>query len=134
MAGWAQSAPTAPTFMISTIAGSGTAGFSGDGGAATSAQLDLPSAAVLAGGNLYIADQVNNRLRIVSGGNINTFAGNGTQGYMGDGKAASGAELFNPVGLVVDGAGNVYFSDSRNQVVRKVTTGGTISTFAGNNA
>ncbi len=128
---WGQ---TAPVFTISTIAGNGTAGFSGDGGAATQAQLYLPSAAVFVGGSLYIADQVNDRLRIVSGGNMNTLAGTGTAGYSGDGKAATLAELFDPVGLVVDSSGNVYFSDTRNQVVRKITTAGVISTYAGNNA
>ena len=130
---WAQSAPAAPAFTISTIAGSDAPGFSGDGGAATSAQLYLPSGAVFAGGSLYIADQVNNRVRIVSGGNINTLAGTGTQGYTGDGSAASNAELFDPVGVAVDAKGNVYVSDSRNQVVRMITTAGVISTYAGNN-
>ena len=129
---WAQ--PTAPVYTINTIAGSGTPGFSGDGGPATQAQLYLPSSAVFLSGSLYIVDQVNNRLRIVSGGNINTLAGNGTGGYSGDGKAASLAELFDPVGLAVDSTGNVYFSDSRNQVIRKITTAGVISTYAGNNA
>jgi uncharacterized protein (TIGR03437 family) len=127
---WAQSAPT---YTITTIAGTGTSGFSGDSGAATSAQLFLPFAAVFVGGNLYITDQVNNRVRIVTGSTITTLVGTGTAGYAGDGKAASAAQVFNPTGIVVDGSGNIYFSDTRNQVVRKVTSSGTISTYAGNN-
>ncbi len=133
---WAQSAgaQTAPTYTISTVAGSGSSGFAGDGGTPTSAQLFLPYAAVFANGNVYIADQVNNRIRLASASSISTLAGTGTAGYDGDGKAASAALLFNPSGIVVDGSGNVYFSDTRNQVIRKITTAGIISTYAGNNA
>lgn len=123
---------TAPTYTITTIAGTGTPGYAGDGGPANLAQLYLPFAAVFTGGSLYIADQVNNVVRIVTGGNISTLAGNGTEGYLGDGKAANAAELFDPTGIVVDSKGNVYVSDTRNQVVRMITTAGIISTFAGN--
>jgi uncharacterized protein (TIGR03437 family) len=131
---WAQSAraQTPPTYSITTIAGSGTPGYAGDGGPANQAQLYLPFAAVFAGGNLYIADQVNNVVRIVTNGNINTLAGNGVAGYLGDGKAANQAELYNPTGIVVDSKGNVYVSDTRNQLVRLISTAGVISTFAGN--
>lgn len=129
---WAQTTP--PSFTINTVAGNGTAGFSGDGTAATQAQLYQPSAAVVVGGKMYITDQVNNRVRIVSSGNINTLAGNGTQGYAGDNKAATNAELFDPFGIAVDGTGNVYVSDTRNQVVRKISASGTITTYAGVNA
>jgi uncharacterized protein (TIGR03437 family) len=127
---WAQ---TPPSYTITTIAGNGTPGFSGDGGAANAAQLWEPYAAAMVAGNLYISDQVNSRVRIVTGGNINTFAGNGTQGYSGDGSAATSAELFDNTGLTVDGSGNVYVSDLRNQVVRKINSKGTIFTYAGNN-
>jgi len=130
---WAQSAraQTPPAYTITTIAGSGTPGYEGDGGPANQAQLFLPYAAVFAGGNLYIADQVNNVVRIVTGGNINTLAGTGTAGESGDGKAANQAELYNPTGIVVDSKGNVYVSDTRNQLVRMITTAGIISIFAG---
>lgn len=138
---WAQSAGaqtgptlTAPTYTITTIAGTGTPGYAGDGGPANQAQLYLPFAAVFTGGSLYIADQVNSVVRIVTSGNISTLAGNGTEGYLGDGGAANQAELFDPTGIVVDSKGNVYVSDTRNQVVRMITTAGIISTFAGNNS
>ncbi len=131
---WGQANPTPapPVYTITTVAGNGSPGSTGDGGSATSAELFLPYAAFSAGGNLYIADQVNSRLRIVSGGTINTFAGNGTQGYSGDNSQATKAEMFDPTGLTVDSTGNVYVSDNRNQVIRKITTGGIISTYAGN--
>src|SRR5579871_6029838 len=64
--------PAAPTYTISTAVGNGTAGFAGDGGSATSAELHLPSGVAFSGGNLYVVDQVNNRVRLVSGGNIKT--------------------------------------------------------------
>ena len=77
---WVQSAwaQTPPTYTITTVAGDGTPGYAGDGGPANQAQLYLPFAAVFTGGNLYIADQVNNVVRIVTNGNISTLAGNGT--------------------------------------------------------
>src|SRR5580693_1481769 len=95
---WVESAraQTPPTYSITTIAGSGTPGYSGDGGPANQAELYLPFASVFTGGNLYIADQVNDAVRIVNGGNINTLAGDGTAGYSGDGKAASQAQLYDP--------------------------------------
>src|SRR5262249_32547328 len=74
-----------------------------------------------------------NKVRYVSGGTIKTIAGNGTAGYSGDGSDATKAELFDPIGLTVDSSGNVYVSDIRNQVVRKITSSGTISTYVGNN-
>jgi uncharacterized protein (TIGR03437 family) len=120
-------------YTITTIAGNNIAGFAGDGSAATSAELNGPTGiAVDSSGKIYIGDSLNNVVRVISGGNISTFAGNNTAGYSGDGKAASSAELDSPIGVAVDGSGNVYIADSLNNVVRKVS-GSTISTFAGNN-
>ena len=117
---------------ITTVAGNGEQGFFGDGGLATSATLNTPTAvAVDASGNIYIADSNNNRIRVIANGNINTFAGNGTAGYSGDGAAATSASLYTPRGVAVDANGVVYIADTNNHVVRKVS-GGTISTIAGN--
>jgi uncharacterized protein (TIGR03437 family) len=127
-------AQTPPSFAITTVAGNATSGFSGDSGVATSAQLAGPFAvAADNAGNLYIADQFNNRIRKVdTSGNISTVAGNGTAGYTGDGAAATSAEISSPGGILLDGSGNLYISDTNNHVVRKVTSSGTISTIAGN--
>ncbi|MEK4358706.1 S-layer homology domain-containing protein [Paenibacillus sp. FSL M7-1455] len=119
---------------ISTVAGNGTAGSSGDGGAAWMAQLNYPyGVAVDSGGNLYIADTLNHRVRKVdASGNINTVAGNGTAGSSGDGGAAASAQLNKPFGVAVDSGGNLYIADTLNHRVRKVDTSGNISTVAGN--
>jgi sugar lactone lactonase YvrE len=118
---------------ISTIAGNGQANFGGDGGAATSAQLSYPNGiAVDHTGNIYIADLLNNRVRVVTPtGTINTYAGNGIPGFGGDGGAATNAELNQPSGLAIDSSGNLYIADSNNSVVRMVNTQGVISTVAG---
>lgn len=120
--------------VISTIAGIGTAGFSGDGAAATSAQLNNPSSITLdASGNIYVADQSNHRIRkINTSGIISTVAGTGTPGYNGDGIAATTAQLNLPYSVVLDASGNMYIGDGTNHRVRKVNTSGTISTIAGN--
>jgi len=119
--------------IISTVAGNGTAGYSGDGGAATSASLFLPEAiAVGVAGNLYIADAGNHRIRKISNGIITTVAGDGEQMYSGDGVAATSAGLDTPTGIVVDTAGNLYIADSHNQRIRMVNAQGVISTVAGN--
>ena len=120
---------------ISTVAGSGTPGFSGDGAAATAAQLNFPSAvAVDAAGNLYIADFSNNRIRKVSGGTITTLAGNGNAGFSGDNGPAANAQINTPRGVAVDASNTVYIADTGNNLVRRVTAGGTITTIAGNGA
>jgi sugar lactone lactonase YvrE len=118
--------------VITTVAGDGP-GYSGDGGPATSAQLNTPVAvAVDAAGNIYIADSANNRIRKVSpGGIISTVAGNGIQGFAGDGGLATSAELAMPSGVAVDGAGNIYIADSANWRIRKVSPSGVITTVAG---
>ena len=118
---------------ISTIAGNGTAGYTGDGKGATSATLFNPfSVAVDGSGNVYIADTANNVIRKVSGGNITTVAGNQALGggFTGDGGAATNAQLDQPGGIALDSAGNLYISDTANQRIRMVS-GGTITTIAG---
>ena len=125
---------TISTGKISTVAGNGTAGFYGDGGAATSAMLSSPyGVAVDANGNIYIADYSNQRIRkVTSTGIISTVAGNGTQGYSGDGGAATSAELNNPEGVALDSSGNIYIADRWNNRIRLVTIStGKITTAAG---
>jgi len=116
------------------IAGNGVAGFSGDGGPALNASLNEPSGiAIDSSGRIYIADTKNHRIRrIGADGNITTIAGTGVEGLFGDGGPATQAQLSHPTGLVLDAAGNLYFSDTENHRVRVITPGGTISTFAGN--
>jgi sugar lactone lactonase YvrE len=121
------------TGTITTVAGTGAPSYSGDGGPATSAGLNSPTGvAVDSSGNLYVADQRNERIRKVTAGVITTVAGNGTVGFSGDGGLATNAQLYYPEGIAVDGSGNLYIADSDNQRIRKVNTGGTISTIAGN--
>jgi sugar lactone lactonase YvrE len=117
---------------IITVAGNGTAGFSGDNGAATSAQLDIPTGiAVDANGNLYIANSHNNRTRKVSAGTITTIAGTGIASFSGDNSTATAATLALPSAVAVDTSGNVYIADTNNNRIRKIA-GTTISTVAGN--
>jgi YVTN family beta-propeller protein len=113
--------------LIHTFAG----GYLGDGNSATSAALVFPEAlAIDKSGNLYIADWTGNRVRKVSGGKISTIAGTGVNGYSGDGGPGTSALLYGPQGVAVDSTGNVFIADTYNNVIRKVTTAGTISTFA----
>jgi sugar lactone lactonase YvrE len=116
-----------------TVAGQGgTPGFAGDGGPATSALLDEPRSVTLdPSGNLYIADEGNNRIRIVSNGIINTVAGNGTNGSGGDGGPATSAMLASPSAVGVGASGRFFILDSGNQRIRLVS-GGTISSVVGN--
>src|SRR5271165_5462321 len=121
-------------YVISTYAGNATAGFSGDSGAPTSAELSSPLGIALdSSGNLYISDSANQRIRKISGGTISTVAGNGTAGFGGDNAAATAANLYNLAAVAVDSSGNLYIADTKNNVIRKVSTSGTITTFAGNN-
>jgi uncharacterized protein (TIGR03437 family) len=125
----------APKFTISTVAGTGSAGFAGDGGAATAAQLKFPAGVVFdAAGNLYIADSFNSRIRKVdTSGNISTIAGTGDFGYFGDTNAATKAGMNRPYSLAIDKSGNIYIADAYNDAVRKITvSNGVMSTFAGN--
>lgn len=123
-----------PSGIISTFAGTGTAGNSGDGGAATAAALNSPSAvAADPAGNIYITDRGNHTIRKVDvSGTISRFAGTGVAGYSGDGDSARLCTLNQPEGIAVDGSGNLYIADASNQVVRKVdAASGFISTVAG---
>ncbi len=118
---------------INTIAGNASYGFQGDNGPGNQAMISyVHGLAFDPGGNVYIADTSNYRVRFVNPqGNIYTFAGNGTSGYAGDGGKAINAELTSPAGIVADSAGNIYIADYGNSTVRKVDTKGNISTFAG---
>ncbi|GEM_PF-1842256 len=119
---------------ITTVAGNGQVGFSGDGGAATQASLSFPDGICVDGqGNLYIADTYNNRVRMVdAAGTIRTIAGSGHPGYSGDGGLAIHAKLFFPLRVIIDEEGNLYIVDSSNNVIRKVDASGVITTAAGN--
>jgi sugar lactone lactonase YvrE len=132
--------------QITTVAGTGSASFSGDGGPATSAGLNSPQGLAVDGsGNLYIAETSSMRIRFVNlgsttvtvngqtvaSGAISTVAGNGTSGFSGDEEPAISASLLRPAGVAVDGAGNLYIADTENHRVRKVDPAGTITTLAG---
>ena len=120
--------------VISTLAGTGSFGYSGDGGTATSANLAFPAG--VSGdtqGNIYIADRFNYRIRMVDvSGNISTVAGNGSFGFSGDGGAATLASLAFPSGIAVDASGSLYIADRDNSRVRRVDNSGIITTIAGN--
>lgn len=119
--------------IITTVAGNGQHDFGGDGGRATAAALDWPASVTTdSAGNLYIADQHNNRIRRVDrDGMITTFAGNGQHSFGGNGGRATAAALDYPSGLALDAAGNLYIADQHNSQVRVVRSGGIIEAFAG---
>ncbi|HXD92981.1 MAG TPA: hypothetical protein VNX01_07180, partial [Bacteroidia bacterium] len=119
--------------VITTVVGTGVAGYSGDGGQATAALLYNPTNVVSdAAGNLYIADWSNNVVRKVNpSGIISTYAGNASAGFSGDGGPATAAQLFQPEGVALDASGNLYIADRVNNVIRMVNTAGIISTIAG---
>jgi uncharacterized repeat protein (TIGR02543 family) len=120
--------------VISTAAGDGTEGFSGDGGAATSAELNYPEDLALdSAGNFYIADSSNERIRkvTVSTGDISTVAGDGAEGFSGDGGPATSASLRCPFGVTLDSAGNIYIADTCNWRIRAVNTGTKAVTLLG---
>lgn len=123
------------TQTITTIAGTGVAGFSGDDAPAVSARLASPTAlAVTSGSLLYIADSANHRIRCVDlpSGNIATIAGTGIQGFTGDGGSALAASLNTPAGIAIDAGGNLYIADTGNHRVRRVDARThIISTIAG---
>ena len=131
---WQLNGTNLPNGIITTLAGNGTAGYSGDGGTAASAELSYPiGVAVDATGDLFIADKNNYCIRKVgTNGIITTVAGNGTAGYSGDGGQATNAEMRNPYGVAVDSIGNLFIADWANNCIRKVGTNGIITTFAGN--
>ena len=119
--------------IISTFAGTGVAGWSGDGGAATIANISGPNTLMVDPlGNVFISDASNNRVRMVNtSGVITEIAGNGFAGWAGDGGPATAAEFSNPSGFAMDRAGNFYVADQYNHVVRKINTAGIITTIAG---
>jgi streptogramin lyase len=125
--------PTQAQIMVSTIAGTGNSGYCCDGDSAVHAQVATPSdIAVDVYGNVYIADQANNRIRVIdTNGIIRTLAGNGTAGYAGDSTNVANALLNNPTGVALDKTGRVYIADNGNNVVRMIDTNSVIYTIAG---
>jgi len=120
---------------ITTIAGTGVAGYDGDGGAATAARLKYPySITIDAVGNIYIGDAAPSIRKITTTGTISTYAGNGVAGFSGDGGPAILAEMNGPSGMAFDVAGNLYIADKGNNRIRKITPTGIISTYAGTGA
>jgi sugar lactone lactonase YvrE len=119
--------------VVNTVAGNGTAGTAGAGGPATAAQLAQPTGMTIDNdGNIYIADYNASVIKKVTTAGIMTiFAGNGTEGFSGDGGPASQAKLYRPTAVASDKEGNLYISDASNKVIRKVTKAGVISTIAG---
>lgn len=124
----------ATTGIITTFAGVGSSGFTGDGGAATAARLNRPSGiAIDAAGNVFISDEGNQRIRKidVATGIITTVAGTGATGSTGDGGPATAAQFAGPAGLCFDVYGNLYVADKYNNKVRIIDNSGNINTYAG---
>ncbi len=119
--------------VITTIAGNGISGFSGDGGLAVNAQIASPIGVAIDNlGNIYFCDYLNQRIRkINSEGIISTIAGNGVAGFSGDGTSAASAQINLPQGITSDDSGNIYFADRANNRIRKISSNGIISTYAG---
>ena len=119
--------------VITTIAGTGGRGFSGDGGPATEAQFAAPSGLAVDGsGNLFVVDSINHRIRRIDAeGVITTIAGTGVRGFSGDGGPATEAQFAAPGGLEVDGSGNLYVADSGNHRIRRIDAEGGVTTIAG---
>ncbi len=122
-----------PSGAITTVAGTGRPGYSGDGGPASSASINhAEGVAVDAKGNIYISDTGNNRVRMISpAGIITTIAGTGRPGYAGDGGPATSARLNRPAGVAVDSSGRIYVADCYNRRVRVIDASGVITTLAG---
>lgn len=128
---------TALTGIITTYAGTGTAGYSGDGAPAIAARLNRPQGIHLASnGDLYIADALNSAIRKVAAGTgiITTSAGTGTAGFSGDGGAATSAQLNAPEAVHLNSVGDLYIADTGNNRIRRVVPGGTITTIVGTGA
>ncbi|HKN23794.1 MAG TPA: hypothetical protein VJX72_03030, partial [Candidatus Acidoferrum sp.] len=123
------------TPALTVVAGTGTAGFTGNGGPATTAELNAPSGVFLdSSGNIFIADSLNNVIRevVAATGNIETVAGNGTAGFSGDAGPATSAQLDYPIGVFVDSSENIFIADSNNNAVREVLAAtGNIRSVAG---
>jgi sugar lactone lactonase YvrE len=118
--------------IIRTVAGTGTSGYTGDGGTATAAKLYKPISIAFSSGNLFIADTYNHCIRKVNqAGIISTVAGVGTAGFSGDNGPATSAYLYYPADLTFDAAGNLYFSDEENSRIRMIDASGIITTVAG---
>ena len=119
--------------IISTVAGTGVQGYGGNTGPAINGTLNSPNGVTVdSAGNLFIADTLNNVIRKVdTSGNITTFVGNGVQGFGGDGGPGFSASFNHPAGVAKDSSGNLFIADALNNVIRKVSSGGTVSTFAG---
>jgi uncharacterized protein (TIGR03437 family) len=124
----------APSYTISTIAGNGKAGYSGDGGPATSAEMNVTRGIVTdPAGDVYVVDQNNNVIRKIStNGIITTVAGNGVEGYNGNNIPGTSAELAFPYRISLDAAGNLYIADEANSLIRKLAPNGILTTVAGN--
>ena len=134
--GFSRIRKVSPAGVITTVAGTGKYGVGGDGGAATSAQLADPMGVAVDGsGNLFIADRNSSRIRKVSAsGVITTVAGTGKYGFSGDGGMATSAQLTDPVGVAVEGSGNLFIADGSGSRIRKVSASGVITTVAGTGA
>jgi hypothetical protein len=125
---------SAATGIITTVAGTGSPGSIGDGGPATAARLNSPRGIqIAANGDMFIGDRSNEKIRKVTAatGIITTYAGTGTAGYSGDNGPATAAKLSHPQGLHLTSAGDLYFADAGNHVIRKISAAGVITTFAG---